>query len=161
MEWREGDIRVSDERELLDVDVIHAFLRRSYWAPGIPREVVERSIAGSLCFGVYHQPLAGEPGPPAAAGAARGAQIGFARAVTDCATFAYLADVFVLEEWRGRGLSKLIMRCVGEHPKLQGLRRWMLATADAHGLYRQFGFDSPGDTSRLMEKLDREIYTRR
>lgn len=157
MEWREGDFVVSDESAQLDVETIHGFLRGSYWATGIPRAVVERSIAGSLCFGLYH--AASAPAVPTTG--APGAQVGFARVVTDRATFGYLADVFVLEAWRGRGLSKLIVRCVLAHPQLQGLRRWMLATADAHGLYRQFGFETPRDSSRLMEKLDRDIYTRR
>jgi GNAT superfamily N-acetyltransferase len=145
MEWREGEFLVSDDPARLDVGVIHGYLQRSYWAAGIPRSVVERSIAGSLCFGLFHA-------------AAAPAQAGFARVVTDRATFGYLADVFVLEEWRGRGLSKFIVRCVLAHPELQGLRRWMLATADAHGLYRQFGFDATRDPARFMEIVDREIY---
>lgn len=148
MEWRDGDFVVSDERVRLDVDVIHGFLTSSYWAAGIPRDVVERSIANSICFGLYHS----DPPP---------ALIGFARVITDRATMGYLADVFVLEAWRGRGLSKFIVRCVLAHPQLQGLRRWMLATADAHGLYRQFGFETPRDPARLMEIVDREIYARR
>jgi len=158
--WRDGEFMVSDERGLLDLDVIHGYLLRSYWAENIPREVVERSIAGSLCFGLYHL---GESRPQDGAGVSAPAprtQIGFARTVTDCATFAYLADVFVLEQWRGRGLSKLMMRSLMAHPQLQGLRRWMLATADAHGLYRQFGFDAQADPGRIMEIVDREIYRR-
>ncbi len=160
MEWREGEFEVSDERELLDVDVIHGYLLGSYWAAGIPREIVERSIAGSLCFGLYHvtgaRPQEGSRG----GAVAPRTQIGFARTVTDRASFAYLADVFVLEEWRGRGLSKFLMRSVMAHPQLQGLRRWMLATADAHGLYRQFGFDAQREPERFMEIVDREIYKR-
>jgi GNAT superfamily N-acetyltransferase len=136
---------VSDDRARLDVGAIHAFLTRSYWAPGIPLEIVERSVANSLCFGLY---------------APDGAQAGFARVITDRATFAYLCDVYVLEEHRGRGLSKLLMRCVHEHPELQNLRRFMLATADEHGLYAQFGFVTPSRPERLMERLDPEVYAR-
>jgi hypothetical protein len=118
--WQCESFTVSDETARLDLDVIHGYLRRSYWAENVPRAVVARAIEGSLNFGVFHD----------------GAQIGFARVITDRATFAYLADVFVLEPWRGRGASKCLMRCIRGHPELQGLRRWMLATADAHGLYR-------------------------
>lgn len=160
MRWHDGAFMVSDERGLLDVDVIHGYLLGSYWAADIPRQIVERSIAGSLCFGLYH---VGESRPQDGANGDQRpvrTQIGFARTITDCATFAYLADVFVLEQWRGRGLSKFMMRSVMAHPQLQGLRRWMLATADAHGLYRQFGFDAQGDPGRIMEIVDREIYRR-
>jgi GNAT superfamily N-acetyltransferase len=136
---------VSDDPAKLDPVAIHAFLTRSYWASHIPLDVVERSLAHSLCFGLYD---------PA------GAQVGCARVVTDRATFAYLCDVYVLEAHRGRGLSKFLMRCVLAHPDLQGLRRFMLATADAHGLYRQFGFETPQRPERVMEKLDPEAYVR-
>jgi len=133
---------VSSDPARLDLDVIHGFLRRSYWSPGIPREVVERALRNSLGFGAYH----------------RGAQVGFARVITDRATFAYVADVFVLEEHRGRGVSKLLMQAVMAHPELQGLRRWSLATRDAHGLYRQFGFAPVAQPERHMEILRRDIY---
>ncbi len=149
MEWRHGEFTVSDERARLDLGVIHGYLRRSYWAQDIPLEVVERSLEHSVCFGLFRT------------GVGQSEQIGFARVITDRATMGYLADVFVLEAWRGRGLAKFLMRCVQAHPDLQGLRRWMLATADAHGLYRQFGFATPGDPRRLMEIVDREIYKRR
>jgi len=133
---------VSTDPRRLDVDAIHAFLARAYWSSGIPRGTVERAIAHSLCFGLYH-------------GAA---QVGFARVVTDKATFAYLADVYVLEEHRGRGLSKRLMDAVVAHEDLQGLRRFMLATRDAHGLYRQFGFTELAMPSRLMEILKPDVY---
>jgi GNAT superfamily N-acetyltransferase len=143
-EWHHEEFTVSDDPGRLDVAVIHAYLRRSYWAENIPLEVVERAIRGALCFGLFHG----------------GEQIGFARVITDRATFAYLADVFVLEEWRGRGLSKFLMRCIRAHADLQGLRRWMLATADAHGLYTQFGFSALRQPERLMEIVDRDVYRR-
>jgi GNAT superfamily N-acetyltransferase len=149
MQWQHEEFTVSDARERLDLDVIHEYLGRSYWAQNVPREIVARSIEHSLCFGVYVQ---GEDG------ASR--QIGFARAITDRATMAYLADVFVLEPWRGRGVSKFLMRCIRSHPDLQGLRRWMLSTADAHGLYRQFDFLSLSDPARFMEIVDRDVYAR-
>ena len=140
--WKRGPFEVDTDPRRLDVAMIHGFLSTSYWARGVPRDVVERSIRGSLCFGVYDGP----------------AQVGFARVISDCATFAYLADVFVLESHRGRGLAKWLMACIKGHPDLQGLRRWSLATRDAHGLYRQFGFDSPSDTQASMEILDRNVY---
>jgi N-acetylglutamate synthase-like GNAT family acetyltransferase len=121
---REGYV-ISTDKEKLDVAAIHAYLTRSYWSPGIPKAVVERAIEGALCFGVYTE---------------AGQQVGFARAITDRATFAYLADVYVLEEHRGRGLGKWLLEAILAHPALQGLRRILLATRDAHGLYEQFGF---------------------
>jgi GNAT superfamily N-acetyltransferase len=136
---------ISSDRSRLDVGMIHAYLSQSYWSPGIPRAVVERAIANSLCFGVFE----GDE------------QVGFARVVTDRATFAYLADVFVLEAHRGKGLSKALMREIKAHPELQGLRRWLLATRDAHDLYRQFGFKELGNPSRIMEVHDPDAYTRR
>lgn len=126
---------VSSDPQRLDVDAIHAYLTRSYWARGIPRAVVARSLSHSLCFGLYD--------------GAR--QIGFARAVTDRATFAYLADVYVLEEYRGRGLGKWLVACAMAHPELQGLRRWVLVTRDAHGLYRELGWSPLGDPGSYME----------
>jgi GNAT superfamily N-acetyltransferase len=116
---------VSTDPSRLDLDLIHAFLHTAYWSPGIPREIMERGIANSLPFGLY---------------APAGEQAGFARVVTDYATYAYLSDVFVDVAHRGQGLGKFLIGCVLGHPELQGLRRWALATADAHGLYRQFGF---------------------
>src|SRR5262249_39580186 len=139
---------VSDARERVDLDVVHAFLARSYWAPGIPREVVRRSLENSLPFGLFRADE--EPGR----------QVGFARVITDRATFAYLSDVFVLEEERGRGLGKFLMECVHAHPELQALRRWLLVTRDAHGLYEQFGWRVTPEPGRHMEILRRDIYAR-
>ncbi|MCC3155768.1 GNAT family N-acetyltransferase [Hymenobacter sp. 15J16-1T3B] len=133
---------LSTDPARLDVALIHDFLsNHSYWAPGISRELVERSIRHSLCFGLY---------------APDGRQAAFARIISDRATFAYLCDVFVLEEFRGRGLGKLLMQHISAHPELQGLRRWMLATRDAHSLYAQFGFTPLANPPRFMEnaKLD-------
>lgn len=129
---------ISTDPARLDVDVIYKFLsEESYWSPGIAREVVERSIANSLCFGVYH-------------GAE---QVGLARVVTDRAQFGLLADVFVLSEHRGKGLSKALMHRVVEHEIVKRLRRFQLVTTDAHGLYRQFGFGEIADPRRYMEIL--------
>jgi GNAT superfamily N-acetyltransferase len=134
---------ISNDQGRLDVEVIHRFLaQESYWSPAIPRTIVERAIENSLCFGVYH----------------RAEQVGFARVVTDTATFALLADLFILTTHRGKGLSKWLMRCIVGHEDLQGLRRLLLLTSDAHGLYRQFGFGELGDPSRFMEILRQDIY---
>jgi hypothetical protein len=144
IERTRGSVRISTDTADLQVDVIHSFLAGSYWAKGIPRAVVERSIRNSLCFGIFD-------------GAA---QVGFARVISDFATFAYIADVFVLESHRGRGLARWLMECIRAHPDLQGLRRWVLGTRDAHALYRQSGFTPLGDPSIYMEILDREVYSR-
>jgi GNAT superfamily N-acetyltransferase len=126
----------------MDVDAVHAYLTRSYWAEGIPREVVAKSLERSLCFGLFDGSR----------------QIGFARVVTDRSTFAYLCDVYVLEDYRGRGLGKRLMKAVCAHPDLQGLRRFVLVTRDAHGLYDQFGFTPLKDPSRYMEIARTGIY---
>jgi len=139
-----GDYLISTDPSRLDVGVIHGFLRESYWAEGIPRSIVERAIQNSLCFGAYY----------------RDEQIGFARVVTDYATFAYIADVFVLAPWRGRGLSKALMTEVMRHPDLQNFRRWLLGTKDSHGLYQRFGFTRPSYPERQMERADPSIYLR-
>ena len=119
------DYMISTNKKLLDIHVIHNYLtERSYWAQGIPIKTVERSIRHSICFGVYDKEKL----------------VGFARLVTDQATFAYLADVFILESHRGLGLSKWLMQCIHEYPGTKNLRRWMLTTKDAHGLYAQFGW---------------------
>jgi GNAT superfamily N-acetyltransferase len=141
-EWRRGDYTISTDPARLDLAAVHDFLTHSYWAEAIPIEIVARSIENSLPFGIYQ----GER------------QVGFARVVTDRATFAYIGDVFVLEEFRGRGLSKWLMETMIGHPELQGLRRWILATADAHGLYRQFGFGPPPDDGVLMQILRPDMY---
>jgi GNAT superfamily N-acetyltransferase len=139
---REGVYEISTERIRLDIGIIHGFLTESYWAEFIPRAIVERSIAHSLCFGAY-----GASG-----------QVGFARVISDYATYAYVADVFVLPASRGKGIGKLLMRAIVTHPDLQGLRRWSLLTRDAHGLYRQFGFTDPRHPARYMEISNPDIY---
>lgn len=126
----------------LQREVIHGYLTRSYWAEGIPREIVDRSLDGSLNFGAYEQ----------------GEQIGFARVITDGATFGYLADVFVLESHRGRGVSVLLMEEVMRHPDLAGLRRMLLITRDAHGLYEKFGFVPPARPQGYMERHRPGLY---
>jgi len=135
---------LATDRARLDLRAIHAYLVRSYWSPGIPFEIVERAVNNSLCFGVYET--------------TGGAQVGFTRVVTDYATFAYLCDVYVLEEHRGHGLSKLMMREALGHPALAGARRVMLATRDAHGLYRQSGFVVAGAGGNLMEIVRPDFY---
>jgi len=139
-EPRRGDYFISTDRALLDLDVIHDFLTHCYWAEGIPRELVARSLEHSLCFGLYHQPAS-----------AVAQQVGFARVVSDVATFAYLGDVFILQEHRGRGLGKWLMESIVRHPELQGLRRWSLVTRDAHQLYSEFGFQALKNPERHME----------
>lgn len=132
-----GGLRISTDKGELDVPLIHRFLSTgAYWSPGVARETVERAIAGSLCFGGY---LDGA------------GQVAFARVITDAATFAYLADVFVLPAHRGRGHAVQLMDAVVAHPQLQGLRRFILATLDAHGLYARYGFVAPARPERLME----------
>ena len=136
---------ISTDRDRIDVDAVFHFLsEESYWCPGIPRDVVERSIDNSLCFGAYH----GET------------QVGFARIVTDKATFALVADMFVLESHRGKGLSKWLMQEVISHPDLRGLRRLLLLTSDAHSLYAQFGFTEIGSAWRFMELLRTNVNQR-
>ena len=146
MTQRNMPYEISTDRARLDVALIHRWLSEdSYWAKGVPRDVVERSIENALCFGIYD---------------GNGAQIGFARVITDKATFAYLADVFVLEAHRGKGLSKTLMAEILAHPELQDLRRWLLATWDAHGLYAQFGFTPLDRPERIMERRDPDVYAR-
>ena len=127
---------ISTDKSLLDIDMIYNYLdKESYWAQGIPPEKIKKAIDGSLCFGVYLNKQ----------------QVGFARIVTDKATFAYLCDVFVLPHFRRKGLSKWMVQTIVQHPDLQGLRRWSLATADAHGLYNQFGFKQLAKPDNWME----------
>jgi GNAT superfamily N-acetyltransferase len=126
----------------LDLDAIHGYLSRSFWAEGIPRDTVAKSIANSLCFGMFDDDR----------------QIGFARVVTDRATYAYLCDVYVLESHRQRGLGKWLIETVMAHPDLQGLRRFQLVTRDAHGLYRRHGFEAPGSPDRHMEIFKHGMY---
>ena len=143
-EWHLDEFTVTTDPARLDGAAVHRYLVTSYWAAGIPRETVERSLRHSLCFGLY----------------AGVEQIGLARVVTDRATFAYLCDVYVLEPWRGRGLAKWLIECVLAHPDLNGLRRFNLVTRDAHLLYEPVGFVTPVRPDRYMEKLDPEVNKR-
>jgi GNAT superfamily N-acetyltransferase len=140
--WKRDAFTVTDDPARVDLDVVHGYLARSYWARGVPRETVSRSIAHSLVFVLLYGDT----------------QVGFARAITDRATMAYLADVFVLEQHRGKGLGVWLMECVMAHPALQGLRVFRLATKDAHGLYERFGFRTPSHPERLMEIIDPAVY---
>ncbi|CAM4412567.1 GNAT family N-acetyltransferase [Vibrio agarivorans] len=135
--------RISTDNNELNLDVVFDFISDSYWAKGIPRERVEKSVKHSLCFGVYD---------------ARGEQVGFARLITDRATFAYLSDVFILSEHRGKGLSKWLVEVIISHPDLQGLRRIVLATHDAHGLYAQYGFEPLSHTENFMQIWNPDVY---
>ena len=144
-EVSKGSYSISTNSSLLNIEVVYNYLsKESYWAFNIPREIVETSIKNSLCFGLYQD----------------GIQIGFARLITDKATFAYLADVFIIEEVRGRGLSKWLMEVIQSHPELQGLRRWMLGTKDAHGLYEQFGWTVMDEDTRkrFMQRHFKNVY---
>ena len=143
--WTRGDFAVTTDPARIDIDVVHRFLsEESYWAKNIPREVVERAVGNSLSFSVLHHDK----------------MVGFARVTSDRATVAYIGDVFILSGYRGKGLSKWLMECIGAHPDLQGLRRWILATGDAHGLYARFGFTPLKAPARWMEKHDPGIYER-
>jgi len=141
-ELHHGDILVTTDPARLDIETVHGFLTRSYWAEGIPREVVERSIRHSICFGAFEGDR----------------QVGFARVISDRATFAYVADVFVLPSHRGRSIGKRLMACIPSHPELQNLRLWTLFTRDAHGLYRQHGFREARHPDRLMERRQPQPY---
>jgi GNAT superfamily N-acetyltransferase len=137
------DYTISTDKKKLDLDVIHHFLSQdSYWALNIPRELVQRAIDNSLCFGIYHQ----------------GQQVGFARVISDLATFAYLCDVFIVPSHRGKGLSKFLVETISNYPDLQGLRRWMLVTQDAHTLYAQFGFTPLDKPDLYMQRKLIEKY---
>jgi GNAT superfamily N-acetyltransferase len=145
MRWSKERYLISTDAADCDIDTVHAFLSHdSTWAKGIPRETVERALHHSLCFSVLHE----------------NALVGFARVISDHATVAYVGDVFVLPAHRGKGISKWLMECIRAHPDLQELRRWMLATADAHGLYAKFGFTSLSAPDRWMEIHDPNIYQR-
>ena len=147
---------LSTDPTLLDLDVIHGFLKDCYWSPGLARSRLAKAIEHSLCFGVYDTAALRTGGWSGAQGLP--AQVGFARVVTDRATYAYLCDVFILEPFRGKGLSKWMMAAVQIQPDLRGLRRFCLMTRDAHGLYARHGFKPMADPSRYMEILDRESY---
>jgi len=142
---RGDDLLVSTDRARLDVDLIHRVLAGTYWASGIPRDLVVRAIAGSIAFGLYED----------------GRQAGFARVISDLATYAYLADVFIVEECRGRGLGDWLVESIRLHPQLQGLRRFALITRDAGPLYARHGFSAPPEPSGYMEIVDREVYGKR
>lgn len=135
--------KFSSKTNDMDVSVIHGYISRSYWATNIPLPTMKKAIDNSLCFGVFTD---------------SGEQVAFARMITDSATFAYLADVFVLEEHRGKGLSKWIMKNIMEHPNLQGIRRMALATSDAHGLYKEFGFKALKSPESFMELHKPDVY---
>ena len=135
--------RISTERQFLDIEMIHDFLStKAYWSLKIPKETVIKSIENSLCFGVYNDIE----------------QVGFARVISDYSTIAYLGDVFILESHRGKGLSKLLMNAIMNHVKLQGLRRWILLTGNAHDLYKKFGWKELADSTLWMELNDRNVY---
>ena len=143
MEWRHEEFAIDTDRSRLQIDVIQSFLANdSYWAQTRTLEQTKTAIENSTCFGVYHGKR----------------QVGFARVVSDFATFAYLGDVFIIEEFRGRGLSKWLMETIISHPSLQGLRRWVLATRDAHALYEKFGFHELAFPERWMERPASDAY---
>lgn len=141
-----GSYTISDDPARLDLHAIHAYLNRAYWSPGIPLGIVERAVRNSLCIGAYDR---------------ADAQVGLVRLISDYATFCYVGDVYVLEDHRGHGLSKAMLAMAVGHPRLQGLRRWSLVTADAQGLYRQFGFTAVAQPERHMERLEPDVYRRR
>ena len=141
-EWERDDYLISTDKSKIDLEAIHNFLSKSYWAEGISKQVIQKSIENSLCFAVYF----------------KGRVIGFARVITDYATFAYLADVFIVPEERGKGLSKWLIQVIIDHPRLQGLRRFTLATKDAQGLYARFGFKPFAKPERWMERHDPDVY---
>lgn len=154
-EVRDEMYYITTDVSKLDVNVIHQYLSEaSYWAKGISKDVVERSIANSLCFGLFYKAEQTMP---------NGRQIGFARLITDKATFAYLADVFILEEHRGKGLSKWLLKTIQSHPELQDLRRWLLTTKDAHGLYEQLGWTKVPDdyVYRFMMRHNPDVYKKK
>ena len=139
------DFYISTDKRELDIDAIHEFLStKAYWCLNIPKEKVQTAIDNSLCFGVYQDKK----------------QIGFARIITDFSTIAYLGDVYIVEEKRGKGISKWLIDTIMNYPELQGLRRWILLTGDAHGLYRQFGWTDIADPTKWMELHNRNVYSK-
>jgi GNAT superfamily N-acetyltransferase len=142
--WSKGDYEISTDPVRIDAALVYEFLTNSYWAKGIPAETVKKSIENSIAFGIYFGRQ----------------QVGFARVISDLATFAYLADVFIVPDYRRRGLSRWLMECIVSHPDLQGLRRWMLATKDAHRLYAKFGFTSLKSPESWMEIHWPDVYTK-
>jgi GNAT superfamily N-acetyltransferase len=144
IETRQDDYLMSTDPAKLDAEAVHAFLTNAYWCQGISLALLKKALANSLCFGIYHQDK----------------QVGLSRVVTDYATYAYLCDVYVLEEHRGKGLGHWMVECIMTHPELQNLRRFTLATRDAHGIYAAFGFSSPRAPERQMERHDPDVYKR-
>ena len=144
MEWQLGEYSINTDKAKIDLNIVHEFLSQSYWAENIPKATLQKSIDHSLCFSVYRQLQ----------------QVGFARVISDFATFAYLADVFILPRERGKQLSKWLMQIIMDYPELQGLRRFTLATRDAHGLYARFGFVPFDKPERWMQRYDADVYKR-
>ena len=142
-EEKKDSYLISTDKSKLDSNLIHNFLcNKSYWAKGIPYNTVKTSIEYSECFGIYHS----------------GKQVGFARVITDKSTFGYIGDVFIADDHRGKGLSKWIMECIMKHPELQGFRRWVILTRDAHELYKKFGFTPVKKPQNFMENHEPEVY---
>lgn len=141
--------RITTDKNEMDIDAIHHYLSNSYWSENVPKSVIVKAVENSLCFGVLAIEANGSE-----------TQVGFARMITDYATFAYLADVYILEEHRGKGLSKKTMEKIIQHPQLQGLRRMMLATRDAHGLYEKFGFTALTDQQMFMQLWKPDVYAK-
>jgi len=141
---QQNEFYISTDKSKLDIDAIHDFLStKAYWSLNIPKEKIKISIENSFCFGLYEH----------------NKQIGFARIITDFSTIAYLGDVYILEEYRGKGLSKWLMETIMNSPKLQGLRRWILLTGDAHELYRKYGWTDLADSSKWMELHNKNVYS--
>lgn len=148
VEFRRSGFTISTDPARLDLTAIHGFLsKEAYWSTNIPIDILERAVKQSLCFGVYQDSPTER-------------QVGFARVISDYATFAYLCDVFVISEFQGEGLGKWLIECITTYPELQGLRRWMLATRDAHGLYEKYGFSPLAKPERWMEIVKANIYNR-
>lgn len=144
-EEKKENFLISTDKAKLDINAVHNYLTNSYWAEGIPLETVKKSIQNSDCFGVYENDK----------------QVGFARVISDNATIGYLGDVFILEPYRGKGLSKWLMECIMKHPELQGFRRWILLTKDAHELYRKYGFKDIERPDRYMELTNPDVYRKK
>lgn len=137
-----GSIHITTDRSKMDIDLIYNFLTNAYWSTGKPKWVVKKSIKNSLCFGVFY----------------KNQQVGFARVITDYVTFAYIADLFILEEFRGKGISKLLIKHILEYKKLIKMKKWILATKDAHALYEKFGFEVVKDSKKYMELISENAY---
>lgn len=157
---RRDGFLISTDPALIDLDAVHAVLAGLYWSKGIPKDVVRRAIEGAITFGVYDLGKRRASGPPGVRGDAAALQVGFGRVITDKATFAYLSDVFIIDDYRGRGLSKWMVEVILAHPDLQGLRRFALLTKDAHGLYARYGFKPLADPAMYMEIVDPDVYLR-